>query len=163
MSASALSVANILAVEVEPIADDGGPRARWCRQLGTIQRRRDESARHEAAALLERDREGQIAVRRRWPAIVAAMRALVGNYNEGAGLDVLTVVDYADRESHDLILEVVASGGQTLTMELGGAELCVRANEGTAGLPDGGRRWLTSNLTDEDTAAYALQDWLTGL
>ncbi len=163
MSASTLSAANILAVEVEPLADDGGPRARWCRQLGTIQRRRDESARHEVAAFLERDREGQIAVRVAGPASSPRCAPSSGLYNEGAGVDVLTVVDYADRESHDLILEVVASGGQTLTMELAGAELCVRANEGTAGVPDGGRRWLTSSLTDEDTAAYAIQPWLTRL
>ena len=46
------------------------------------------------------------------------MRALVRSYNEGAGIDVLTVVDYTDSESRDLILEVVARDGQTLTMEL---------------------------------------------
>ena len=98
VSASALSVANILAVEVEPLADDGGPRPQWCRHLGSLHRRRDEYARDEAGALRDRDRERQIAVRRRWPAIVAAMRALVGYCNEGAGVGVLTLVDYADRE-----------------------------------------------------------------
>ena len=91
------------------------------------------------------------------------MRGLARSYNEGAGIEVLTVVDYTDSESRDLILEVVARGGQTLTMELAGAELCVRPNEGTAGAPDGGKRWLTFGLTDEDTAAYALQHWLTQL
>jgi len=107
--------------------------------------------------------ERQTAVRRRWPDIAAAMRALVRSYNEGAGIDVLTVVDHTDSESRDLILEVVARDGQTLTMELAGAELCVRSNEGTAGAPDGGRRWLTFALTDEGMAAYALQHWLSQL
>lgn len=91
------------------------------------------------------------------------MRAIVRSYNEGAGVEVLTVVDYTDGESRDLTLEVVARGGQTVTLELSGGELCVRPNEGAAGAPDGGRRWLTSGLSDEDTAAYALQHWLTQL
>ena len=132
-----------------------------CRQLGTSYRRRDESVRHEACALRDREAERQTAVRQRWPAIAAAMRALVGSYNEGAGIEVLTVVDYTTTESRDLILEVVARGGQTLTMEMGGAELCVRPNAGTSGAADDGRRWLTFELSDEDTAAYALQHWLT--
>jgi hypothetical protein len=134
-----------------------------CRQLGTSYRRRDESARLEACALRDRDAERQSAVRQRWPAIAAAVRALIASYNEGAGIEVLTVIDYTTTESRDLILEVVARGGQTLTMELGGGDLCVRPNAGTAGAADGGRRWLTFGLTDEDTAAYALQHWLTQL
>ena len=135
----------------------------WCHHLGTNRRLRDEAARREACALRDRDAERQSAVRRRWPAITAAMRALVTSYNEGAGIEVLTVVDYTESESRDLILEVAARSGQTLTMELGGGELCVRPNEGTVGAPDGGRRWLTFGLSDEDMAAYALQHWLTQL
>jgi len=137
--------------------------AHWCRLLGTSHRRRDDSARQETCAGRDHDSERQTAVRRRWPDIAAAMRALVRSYNEGAGIDVLTVVDHTDSESRDLILEVVARDGQTLTMELAGAELCVRSNEGTAGAPDGGRRWLTFALTDEGMAAYALQHWLSQL
>jgi hypothetical protein len=140
-----------------------GGRAQWCRELGTSHRLRDESARHEACALRDRGAERHDALRRRWPAIADAMRTLVRSYNEGAGSEVLTVVDYTDSESGDPLLEVVARGGQTLTMELGGAELCVRPNTHPAGAPDGGKRWLTFGLTDEETAAYALQHWLTQL
>jgi hypothetical protein len=104
-----------------------------------------------------------MAMRRRWPAVAAAMRAFVRGYNEGAGIDVLSVIDYTNSENGDLALEVVARGGRTLTIELSGAELCVRPNRGTAGAPDGGTRWLASGLTDEDTAAYALQPWMTQL
>jgi hypothetical protein len=91
------------------------------------------------------------------------MRALVSSYNEGAGIDVVSLVDHTDSESRELILEIVARGGQTLTMQLDGTDLCVRPNEGTAGAPDGGRRWLTFGLSDEDTATSALQPWLTQL
>jgi hypothetical protein len=136
--------------------------ADWCHRLGANHRRRDESARHEACALRDRDAEREAAVRRRWPAIAAAIRALASRYNEGAGSEVLTVVDNTDNESKRApILEVVARGGRTLTLELSGADVCVCPNGGAAGEPDSGRRWLTVELTDEDMAASALQPWLT--
>jgi hypothetical protein len=163
VSASRLPVANVPVVEVERAAHADDTAAHWCRELGARHRLRDESARHEAAALGAHHRDRQIAVRRRWPSIAAAMRALVESYNDGAGVEILSVVDYAARESRDLILEVVARGGQTLTMELDGDGLCVRPNAGTAGAPDGGLRWLTFDLSDDDTAASALQPWLTQL
>jgi hypothetical protein len=132
----------------------------WCRQLGASHQRRDDSVRDQERTRLDCDRERQGAMRRRWPTIAAAIRTLVKSYNEGVGLEALTVVDRADR---DLTIDVVARGGQTLTMELDGAELYVRPNEGTAGSPDGGKRWLTFDLSDEATAAYALQHWMTRL
>ena len=116
----------------------------WCRQLGTSHRRRGRAIRLEACTLQDGDRERQNGWHR-WPAIAAAMRTLVRDYNEGAGIEVLTLVDYASRESRDLIVEVVASGGQTLTMELDGAEL-YRAREQGHGrlarstMADGGSR-----------------------
>jgi hypothetical protein len=88
------------------------------------------------------------------------MRALASSYNEGAGSEIFTVVDHTDTESRAPILEVVACNGRTLTLELSGGDLCVRPNGGAAGAPDGGRRWLTFDLTDEDMAASALQPWL---
>ena len=135
----------------------------WYRQLGVSHQRRDEAAGDESRALQERDRERETAMQRRWPGIVAAMRALAGRYNEGAGLDVLTVVDDAGGESRDLIVTTVARGGQTLTMTLIGAALCVRPSPGTAGTPDDGRRWITVEASDEATAAHALQPWLAQL
>jgi hypothetical protein len=110
------------------MAITAGVPTHWCHQLGTHHRLRDEPARREACALRDRDAERQSAVRRRWPALTVAMRALVTSYNEGAGIDVLTVVDYTESESRDLILEVAARGGQTLTMELG-RRRAVRAPE----------------------------------
>jgi hypothetical protein len=135
----------------------------WYRQLGVSHRRRDEVAGHESRTLQDRKREQDTAGRRRWPGIVAAMRTLAGRYNEGARLDVLTVVDDAGGESRDPIVTIVAAGGQTLTVTLSGAELCVRPSPDIVGAPDDGRRWIPFGATDEATAAYALQDWLTHL
>jgi hypothetical protein len=135
----------------------------WYWQLGVSHRQRDEAAGCESRTLEDRDRERETAVRRRWPGIVTAMRSLAGRYNEGAGLEVLSVVDDAGGASRDLIVTTVARGGQTLTMTLIGAELCVRASPVTAGASDDGRRWITLGTSDEATAANALQHWLTQL
>ena len=171
--AALLAPANVPAADLDRMTDDGGPLARattpplliddWYRQLGASHRRRHEVAGHESRSLQDREREQERAVRRRWPGIVAAIRTLTGRYNDGAGLDVLTVVDDADGKSRDLIVTVVARGGQTITMTASGAEVCVRPSAGTAGSPDDGRRWMTFGGSDEATAAYALQHWLTQL
>jgi hypothetical protein len=135
----------------------------WCQQLGVSHRRRDAAAGQESRSLQDRDGEQEMVVRGRWPGIVAAMRSLARRYNEGAGVDVLTVVDDGGGESRDLIVTTAARGGQTLTMTMIGTELCVRPSPVTTGSPDDGRRWITFGASDEAIAAYALQHWLTQL
>jgi hypothetical protein len=133
----------------------------WFRQLGVSHRQRDDAASRGARTLEVRDREH--AVLRRWPNIVAALRALSHCYNEGVGLDVLAVVDGAGDDGRDVFVQIVARSGQALTVTLVGAELCVRTTPGTAGAADDGTRWLTFGASDEAIAAYALQHWLTQL
>ena len=135
----------------------------WYQQLGVSHRQRDHAAGDDARVLQDRDREQQTAVRRRWPGIVAAMRTSIECYNEGAGHEVLTLVENAHDESRDLIVQTAARAGRTLTMTLVGAELCVRASPGTAGAADDGRRWIAFEPSDEATAAHVLQPWLTQL
>lgn len=133
----------------------------WFRHLGVSHRQRDDAASRGARTLEVRDREQ--AVLQRWPNVVAALRTLSHCYTEGAGLDVLTVVDGASDDGRDLFVQIVARGGQALTVTLVGAELCVRTTPGTAGAADDGTRWLTFDASDEAIAAYALQHWLTQL
>jgi hypothetical protein len=135
----------------------------WYRRLGVAHRERDEAAGHDARAAEAGDRQRHVALRRRWPAITAAIRDLSNRYNEGAGLEALIVVDDASDESRDPSVQILAGGGQTLTMTLVGVELCVRTTPGTPGAADDGRRWLTFAPTDEATAASAVQYWLTQL
>ena len=135
----------------------------WGQQLGLSHRQRDEAAGQDARALEARDREQHAALQRRWPTIAAATRALSRNYNEGAGVEVLTVIDDASDDGRDMALQVVASGGQRLTMTLIGVELCVRTTPDTTGAADNGDRWIPIGPSDEDTVAYALQHWLTQL
>jgi hypothetical protein len=133
----------------------------WFRELGVSHRHRDDVASRGARTLELRDREH--AVLRRWPNVVAALRTLSHCYNEGAGYDVLAMVDGAGDDGRDLFVQIVARGGQALTMTLVGAELCVRTTPGTVGATDDGTRWLTFEASDEAIAAYALQHWLTQL
>jgi hypothetical protein len=180
------SVADIHALELDRMTDDGGPAStapirqvnggrlsdprhdavartgtsmdEWFRQLGASHRRRNELAGQDTYAGRDRDLRRHMALRQHWPGIVAAMRTLSRSYNEGAGLDVLTIADAANGDGYDLLVEVVARGGQTLTMTLVDAELCVRQSPAIAGALDDGRRWLVLGASDEATAAYALQD-----
>lgn len=169
MTLSVLTVvANVPAVALDHMTDDGGPAAGiamndWYRQLGVSHRRRDEAAGLESRTRQDRGLDQEAAMRRRWPGIVAAMRSLARRYNEGAGLEALTVADAAVGKSRDLVATIVARGGQTLTLTLSGADLCVRPSTGTAGAPDDGRRWIGSEASDEAVAASALQHWLTQL
>jgi hypothetical protein len=160
---------DIPAVELDRMTDDGAPPQQaaassmnaWYRQLGVSHQQRDEAAGHEARTRHDRDHARQLALRRRWPGIVAAMRALSDGYNEGIGFKVLTVI--ANDENGDLIVKVVQRGGRTLTLTMVGAELCVSTSPATEGAPDDGKRWITYGSSDEATAAYALQHWLTQL
>jgi hypothetical protein len=135
----------------------------WYRQLGVSHRQRDDAAGDDSRTLEARDREQHAALRRRWPNVAAAMRAMSHSYNEGAGLDVLTVADGGSDDSRDLVVRIVARGGQTFTMTLVGLELCVRTTPAIPGAADDGGRWITFGTSDEATAANALQHWLTQL
>jgi hypothetical protein len=175
-------VPNIPALELDRMADDGGPAGHvngtppaattqtdtsmdeWVRQLGASHRRRNELASHDLYTCQNRELTQRTELRRHWPGIVAAIRTLSHRYIEGAGLEVLTVADGASGDSQTPLVEIVARGGQTLTITLVDAELCVRQNPGPAGSLDGGQRWIALlGDGDEATAAYALQHWLTQL
>jgi len=174
-------VANIPSAELDRMTDDGGPTGPLdgsrpgasspeytsmevsFRLLGASHRRRNELASYDQHAYQNRVRDQHMALRRHWPSIVSAMRTLIHCYNDGAGLEALTITDDGNVDGSPLPLEIVARGGQTLTITLVDAELCVRQNPGPAGSLDGGLRWIALGASDEATAAYALQHWLTQL
>ena len=131
----------------------------WYRRLGASHRRRDESARLSARAIQERDEARQLTSHRRWPAIVDAMRTLIGCYNDGAGEEALILVDGPNRRGADPVATVTARGGRTLVLAVEGADLWVRASQDEDGT-ERGERWIGLNRTDEATAGYVLQNWL---
>ena len=146
-----------------PTRQKKAERDEWFRQLGMSHRRRNELASHDERTCQNRDLEQHTTLRRHWPGIVAAMRTLSHCYNEGAGLEVLSMADDASADSRTMVVEVIARDGPTLTITLVDAELCVRQSPSPAGSLDGGQRWIAIGESDEATAAYALQHWLTQL
>lgn len=130
------------------------------RRLGASQSRRDEAAQLSARAIQERDDARQLACLRRWPAIVDAMRSLIAYYNDGAGGERLMIVDSPAGHGEEPMVTVTSLGGRTLVMAVDGADLWVRASQDENGRMQG-ERWIGLNRTNEATAGYVLQNWLT--
>ena len=123
---------------------------------------RDESAAGDLRTRQDHDRKLETAAHLRWPGIVLAIRTFTRHYNEGAGREVLTVIDDAGGESRALVVTIAAPGAQTLSVAVRDTELCVQPIPPPVGAADNGQRWITFSATDEAIAAYALQDWLNG-
>ena len=132
----------------------------WPRQMGELRGRRDQAASLEAQRLAHREDERHHASLQRWPAIVAEMRTLIAHYNEGAGLDALTLVE--DSVNPGVTLESASNGGQALVIALDGAEVSVRTCNGHAGSINGAH-WVSLDRTNENAAAYLLRDWMERL
>ena len=132
----------------------------WSRQIGEKHRRRDRASSLAAQAIVDGAHERRTACRLRWPMILMAIRALTEEYNAGFGLEAV-VVEGSDREHPSVTLESLMSEHSTLGITIDGSELFVR----TRGAVDSSEstRWVALNRTDEDTAAYLVQDWMQRL
>jgi hypothetical protein len=93
--------------------------------------------------------------------ILVEIRALTQEYNAGFGREAIVIVEGADVEHPSATLESVASGHSTLGIAVDGPELLVRTQG--AGDSSGSTRWVALNRSDEDTAAYLVQDWMQRL
>jgi hypothetical protein len=133
----------------------------WSRQIGEKHRRRDRAASLAAQAVVDGEHERRTACRLRWPMILMAIRALTEEYNAGFGLEAVVVVEGSDLEHPGVTLESVVSKHSTLGITVDGSELLVR----TLGAvdPSESTRWVALHDTDEDTAAYLVQDWMQRL
>jgi hypothetical protein len=133
----------------------------WPRQIGEKHQQRDWAASRRAQASVDEEQERTAACRLRWPTILTAVRALTDEYNAGFGLDAVVVVEGSDLEHPSVMLESVASEHSTLGIAVDGSELFVRTKG--AGDPSERTRWVALNRTDEDIAAYLVQDWMERL
>ena len=133
----------------------------WPRQIGEKHQRRDEAACLRAKAIIDGEHERSAACRVRWPMILAAIRALTEEYNTGFGLDVVVVVEGSDLEHPSVTLESVVSEHSTLGIAVDGSELLVRTRVAV----DSGEstRWVALDRSNEDIAAYLVQDWMERL
>ena len=137
-----------------PLPDD------WYRRLGESHRKRDDASSREADTIQDREDTRERACRHRWPAIVAAMRRLIRGYNDGTGRETLVLVDNHTGEIGELTATVTAGNGQVLVLAVDEAGLWVRPPQSD---PAHGERWIGVDRSDEATAAYVLQNWLTRL
>ena len=132
----------------------------WSRQLGEKQGSLDRADSLKTQTLVAHEHEREDACLHRWPTIVAAMRTLVTNYNEGARVTVLTLVEDSDRPG--VTLDSARNGRGSLVMTLDGADICVRTShpgtDAAAAL-----RWVSLNRTDEEAAEYLLRNWMEHL
>jgi hypothetical protein len=126
--------------------------------MGEKHGQRDRAASLEAQALVDLEHTRHEACLQRWPTLVAALTAVVESYNEGAGVDAVTLVQ--DATQPVVTLAPARDRDHRLTIALDGVDLAVR-NGGTGSVS--GTKWVTLDRTDEDTAAYLLRDWLERL
>ena len=131
----------------------------YCWRLGRRHRLRDESAEQDARICAEGEQEWAGECRRRWPRVVTAMRTLIWFYNDGVGIEAVVCTEVPD--SGEPAAQLIARG-QTLTVTLDGTDICVRHGHGTTDSPRVERR-VTFHRSDEATAAYVLQHWMTQL
>jgi len=132
----------------------------WSRQLGEKQGSLDRADALKTQTLVAHENERHDECLHRWPTIVAAMRTLVTNYNEGAGLAVLTMVE--DSETSNVTVESARHGRGALVMTLDGADVCVRMRHSGTDATNG-VRWVSLNRTDAEAAEYLLRNWMEQL
>jgi hypothetical protein len=131
------------------------------RSLGATHRRRDHAAASITQGRVERESGRSVTSLARWPAIVSAIRAVVASYNEGVGGDRLAVTETNDRRHPSVMIESTAGTIPVLVLTLDEAE--IRVDNGSTSHPGEIKRWVDLTRSDEDTAAYVLQEWLERL
>lgn len=132
----------------------------WARQMGERRGRRDRAASLKTQTLIDLEYEQHAACLQRWPTIVAAMRALVESYNDGAGLAVVTLAE--DPVNPSVTLGSVRNGQGSLVITLDGKDVSVgtRREEGDLARDI---RWVSLDRTNENAAEYLLRDWMERL
>jgi hypothetical protein len=134
---------------------------RW-RSLGAAHRARDAAAASLTRVRIERDLEQTAASLRRWPGIVAAIEAVIAAYSEGTGETLLTVTEAAHQQHPSVTIASADGTGTALVIALDQAELRV-GGRSTDPESAGIRRWVDLSRSDDQTAAYVLQEWLERL
>jgi len=128
----------------------------WARRIGENHGRRHRAASLQAQMLVDLEHERHMACLQRWPAIVAAITALVASYNEGAGPGALTLTQ--GPTTHGVTLESTNNErSTTLVMTLDGADVSVRTRQGHSGQVNN-TSWVSLDRTDEDAAVLGRRD-----
>ena len=133
----------------------------WAGDLGRKYKAQEESAALTVHAAHERTERMIATAQARWVRIVEAIKSLVAGYNAGAGHEVLKVVE--ERPAPDGPVVRIGSGGEEgpfLSATLEGLLICVCTRDGQ-GVLERTECSLRPDRSDDRTAAYLIQNWLT--
>ena len=131
----------------------------WSRRVGETHGRRARATTIAEQKAVDREHQRDAECLQRWPAIVAAMRTVVAGYNHGVGLEAVTFVE--DKMNRGVTLETVTNGRRALVIALDGSDVSVRTHNRQGDSTS--RYWVSLNRTDENAAAYLLNDWMERL
>ena len=132
----------------------------WSRQFGEEHGQRDRAAALDAQTRNDVEQHVHAACEERWPSIVAAMRSLVKNYNEGAGVEAISLLENAGDRC--ITVQSAGNGHSSLVIALDGSDGTVRTRNGPD-RPLSGTTWIPLNRTDDSAAEYLLRDWMERL
>jgi len=118
-----------------------------------------------AAAQATSERDRRALCLKRWPGILAAITTLVAAYNDGAGLQLLTIGELHEGDDPGVTIAAGGSAGGAITIAVEADALLVH----TSGVPTGGLHGsirtcvVDGSRSDLAVAAYLLQDWMDHL
>ena len=135
----------------------------WAARLGRKHGAREEASAQAAHAVRASAAQAEAAARARWTPMVGAVKRLVASYNAGAGRELLTVVEdltVPDRPS----VAIASSGGNaaSLVASLEDTLICVSVRS-AQGASRASMHHMHPHHSDEQAAAYLLQDWMERL
>ena len=135
------------------------------RDMGRRRRETDDTAGAlaETRAKAETDRRAECL--QRWPGILAAIRALLAAYNDGAGEELLTATERPGSDDPAVVVASRGSANGDITISVDGDALLVRTNPASDAATSlhGIARRIDCSRSDRGTAAYLLQDWMDQL
>jgi len=119
-----------------------------------------------AAAQATSERDRRALCMQRWPGILAAITTLVAAYNDGAGLQLLTIGEL--HEGDDPGVTITAAGGSAgsaITVAVEADTLLVHTSRVPTGGLHGSIRTcvIDGSRSDLAVAAYLLQNWMDHL
>jgi hypothetical protein len=135
----------------------------WALTLGTQHAARARATTLASDATRDAGVESTSIALARWPRIVEAMTRLVSAYNQGFGTEVLEITEDQSVPSRpSVMIRAAGANAPSLAATLEDSAIYARRAGPGPPAPEAEYRLLASR-SDEETAAYLLQDWMAQL
>jgi hypothetical protein len=135
----------------------------WASKLGQQHGAQERAASQTSETTRQAATDADNAALIRWPRIVEAITRLVGEYNNGAGRQVIDITSDGTASSRPAL--ILSAGGDTapkLTVTLEESAIYAR-NSGPGSASGETQHRLGTDRTDDAIAAYVLQHWMAKL